>query len=123
MSDELVDLPSGKPAEPQFTKPIHSLVVDTGPLIKNDPLPTVLREKAEKLYTIPSVISEIRDAATKSRVETTLLPFLELRHPKPDSVAFVTGLGCRSSRKGRSVVSTRDFVAASRISEMTDGIV
>ncbi|KAH8171032.1 nin one binding (NOB1) zn-ribbon like domain-containing protein [Sarocladium implicatum] len=111
MSGEAVDLPSGTPVEPQFTKPIHSLVVDTGPLIKNDPLPTVLREKAEKLYTIPSVISEIRDAATKSRVETTLLPFLELRNPKPDSVAFVTGFARRTGDLGAISKTDLDLVA------------
>lgn len=99
MSEVPAELPSGSPAppvEPHTTKQIHSLVVDTGPLIKNDPLPTVLREKAEKLYTIPSVLSEIRDATTRSRVETTLLPFLELRSPRPDSVAFVTGFARRT---------------------------
>lgn len=92
---------------PESMKPIHSLVVDTGPLIKNDPLPTVLREKAEKLYTLPSVISEIRDEATRSRVETTLLPFLELRNPKADSIAFVTGFARKTG--DLAVISKTDL--------------
>ncbi|KAI0157931.1 D-site 20S pre-rRNA nuclease [Hypoxylon sp. FL1284] len=77
-------------------KPIHSLVVDTGPLIKNEPPVSTLLAQAHELYTLPSVISEIRDAATKSRVETTLLPFLKLRNPKPESVKFVTDFARRT---------------------------
>lgn len=82
-------------AEPAF-KPIHSLVLDTGPLIKNDPPANTLRAKAEQLYTLPCIISEIRDAATRSRVETTLLPFVTLRSPKPESVKFVTAFARRT---------------------------
>jgi RNA-binding protein NOB1 len=77
--------------QPSTTKPIHSLVLDTGPLIKNDPPVSVLISKAEKLYILPNVVSEIRDAATRSRIETTLLPFTTLRSPKPDSIKFITG--------------------------------
>ncbi|KAK0385304.1 hypothetical protein NLU13_7780 [Sarocladium strictum] len=114
MSPSLAEAPLGSPqapAEPQTLKPIHSLVVDTGPIIKNDPLPTVLREKAEKLYTIPSVISEIRDPATKSRVELTLLPFLEIRNPKPESVAFVTGFARRTGDLAAISKTDLDLIA------------
>jgi RNA-binding protein NOB1 len=78
------------------TKPIHSLVLDTGPLIKNDPPVDVLRARAEHLYTLPSIIPEIRDAATRSRVETTLMPFVTLRSPKPQSVRFITDFARRT---------------------------
>ncbi|KAI6084736.1 D-site 20S pre-rRNA nuclease [Hypoxylon rubiginosum] len=90
--------PTNAPAESEVTpsKPIHSLVVDTGPLIKNDPPVSTLLAQAHELYTLPSVISEIRDAATKARVETTLLPFLKLRNPKPESVKFVTDFARRT---------------------------
>ena len=74
-----------------MSKPIHSLVLDTGPLVKNDPTATALRSKAQQLYTIPSVVSEIRDAATRSRVETTLMPFVTIRSPRLESIKFVTG--------------------------------
>ncbi|KAB5547415.1 20S-pre-rRNA D-site endonuclease NOB1 [Coniochaeta sp. 2T2.1] len=78
------------------TKPIHSLVLDTGPLIKNEISISTLIAQAEKLYTIPSVISEIRDEATRSRLNTTLLPFLTLRSPAPASVKFVVDFARRT---------------------------
>ncbi|KAM5341179.1 hypothetical protein ACJ41O_015288 [Fusarium nematophilum] len=77
-------------------KPIHSLVLDTGPLIKNDPPANTLRAKAEQLYTLPCIVSEIRDAATRSRVETTLLPFVTLRSPKPESVKVIRDFARRT---------------------------
>ncbi|RGP72022.1 hypothetical protein FLONG3_6921 [Fusarium longipes] len=77
-------------------KPIHSLVLDTGPLIKNDPPANTLRAKAEQLYTLPAIISEIRDAATRSRVETTLLPFITLRSPTPASVKVIRDFARRT---------------------------
>ncbi|KAJ4321835.1 20S-pre-rRNA D-site endonuclease nob1 [Fusarium piperis] len=76
-------------ASSEGLKPIHSLVLDTGPLIKNDPPANTLRAKAEQLYTLPCIITEIKDAATRSRVETTLLPFVTLRSPKPESVKVI----------------------------------
>jgi len=78
------------------TKPIQTLILDAGPLIKNDPPVSTLLAQAHELYTIPSVVSEIRDPATRSRVETTLLPFLKLRSPRPASVKFVTDFARRT---------------------------
>ncbi|KAF5543953.1 UPF0271 protein [Fusarium mexicanum] len=77
-------------------KPIHSLVLDTGPLIKNDPPANTLRAKAEQLYTLPCIISEIRDAATRARVETTLLPFITLRSPNPESIKVIRDFARRT---------------------------
>ncbi|KAI1469845.1 D-site 20S pre-rRNA nuclease [Daldinia caldariorum] len=85
-----------KDAEATPSKPIHSLVLDTGPLIKNDPPVSTLIAQAHELYTLPSVISEIRDAATRTRVETTLLPFIKLRSPRPESIKFVTDFARRT---------------------------
>ncbi|CAJ2507196.1 Uu.00g083820.m01.CDS01 [Anthostomella pinea] len=82
--------------EPTASKAIHSLVLDAGPLIKNDPPVSTLLAQAVELYTLPSVISEIRDAATRTRVETTLLPFLKQRSPKPESVKFATDFARRT---------------------------
>lgn len=45
-------------------KRIHSLIVDTGPLIKNEPALSTLLSQAEKLYTIPSVLAEIKVSLT-----------------------------------------------------------
>lgn len=71
------------------TKPIHSLIIDAGPIIKNDPSITTLLSQAEAVYTIPAVIDEIRDATTRARIESTLLPFLKLRSPKPASIKVI----------------------------------
>lgn len=80
----------GPAADTTAFKPIHSLVLDTGPLIKNEIAISTLLAQAEVLYTIPAVISEIRDEATRSRLQTSLLPFLTLRSPRPESVKFVS---------------------------------
>ncbi|KAI8959050.1 D-site 20S pre-rRNA nuclease [Daldinia sp. FL1419] len=87
---------SSTDAEVTCSKPIHSLVLDTGPLIKNDPPVGTLLSQAHELYTLPSVISEIRDAATRARVETTLIPFIKLRNPRPESIKFVTDFARRT---------------------------
>lgn len=92
------DAPSPAEALPKSTmaKPIHSLVLDTGPLIKNEISVSTLISQAEKLYTIPSVISEVRDEATRSRLHTTLVPFLTLRSPSPASIKFVVDFARRT---------------------------
>ncbi|KAM3550983.1 hypothetical protein MY1884_007968 [Beauveria asiatica] len=90
--------PSEAPAVPTTTtpptktttgKPIHSLVLDTGPLIKNDPTVSALLAQAEQLYILPSVVPEIRDVATRTRVETQLLPFVTVRAPHPRSLGII----------------------------------
>ncbi|KAI1646800.1 D-site 20S pre-rRNA nuclease [Daldinia loculata] len=91
---ETVDTTADTESAP--SKPIHSLVLDTGPLIKNDPPVSTLLAQAYELYTLPSVISEIRDAATRARVETTLIPFIKLRSPRPESIKFVTDFARRT---------------------------
>jgi len=84
-------------ATPQSQKPVHSIIIDTGPLIKNAVSISTIVNSAEVLYTTPAIISEIRDATTRSRVETTLLPFLNIRSPSPASydavVAFAKKTG------------------------------
>ncbi|KAJ4165897.1 hypothetical protein LMH87_007506 [Akanthomyces muscarius] len=81
--------PSETPAATTTGKPIHSLVLDTGPLIKNDPTVSALLAQAEQLYILPSVVPEIRDAATRTRVETQLLPFVTVRAPSSKSVGII----------------------------------
>jgi RNA-binding protein NOB1 len=71
-------------------KPIHSLILDAGPIIKNEPSVSSLIGQAETLYTIPAIIDEIRDAVTRARIENTLLPFLTLRSPRPTSVKVIS---------------------------------
>jgi RNA-binding protein NOB1 len=78
------------------TKPIHSLVLDAGPIIKNEPSSSTLLSQAETLFAIPGVMEEIRDPITRSRVETTLLPFLTLRSPRPASIKIITDFARRT---------------------------
>ncbi|CAF9916662.1 MAG: Nin1 binding protein [Heterodermia speciosa] len=71
-------------------KPVHSIILDAGPILKNDPSISTLLAKSEQRYTVSSVISEIKDAEARSRVETTLLPFLTIRNPGIESIRVVT---------------------------------
>ncbi|KXT04912.1 hypothetical protein AC578_3492 [Pseudocercospora eumusae] len=71
-------------------KPVNTVVLDTGAIIKNEPPVSTLISQAETLVTVPAIISEIKDAATRSRVETTLQPFLTTRSPLPNSIKIVT---------------------------------
>jgi RNA-binding protein NOB1 len=71
-------------------KQVHSLVLDAGPILKNEPAVSTLLGQAEALYTVPSVIEEIRDVVARSRVETSLLPFLKLRSPRPASIKIIS---------------------------------
>ncbi|KAG0646454.1 Pre-rRNA-processing endonuclease nob1 [Hyphodiscus hymeniophilus] len=78
------------------TKPVHSLIIDTGPIIKNEPPVSTLLGQAEIIFTIPAVIDEIRDVVTRARVESTLLPFLTLRSPKPASIKVISDFARRT---------------------------
>ena len=71
-------------------KPVHSIIVDAGPILKNDPSISTLLAKSELLFTVSSVISEIKDVNARSRVETTLQPFLTIRDPTINSIKTVT---------------------------------
>ncbi|KAF4847282.1 20S-pre-rRNA D-site endonuclease nob1 [Colletotrichum siamense] len=97
MSTETAPAPAvASPAATQERKPIHTLVLDTGPLIKNDPPVSTLLAQADELFMLPSIIDEIRDVNTRTRVQTTLMPFVKLRNPRPDSVKFVTNFARRT---------------------------
>ena len=69
--------------------PIDALVIDAGPIIKNS-FTTEILSRVSKVYTTPSVIAEIRDPATRSRLETTWLTFINQRTPKAASVKVVS---------------------------------
>ena len=86
-------------------KQVHSLVLDAGPILKNVPPVSTLLGQAEALYTVPSVVEEIRDAVARSRVQTTLLPFLKLRIPMLTSIKVISDF----ARK------TGDFEVLSRV--------
>lgn len=66
----------------------HSLVVDSGPLIRLAGS-TELWRRARSYYTVPAVLGEIRDA--KARDHLSNLPFeLQVREPTPEGVKAVT---------------------------------
>lgn len=71
-------------------KSVHSIVLDAGPILRNDPSISTLLAKSDELLTAPSVLSEIKDQDARSRVETTLRPFLILRTPSPASIKVIT---------------------------------
>lgn len=71
-------------------KPVHSIILDAGPIIRNDPSISTLTARSEELLTVPSVLSEIKDRDARSRLEVTLRPFLTLRTPSPASIKVIT---------------------------------
>lgn len=77
-------------------KPIHSLVLDANPLLRNDPPISTLLIQAHNLYTIPAIIDEIRDQEARTRIQTTVLPFLKLRTPKAASIKLITDFARRT---------------------------
>ena len=89
------------------SKPIHTIILDTGPILKNDPALSTLLAKSEQLFTISAVISEIKDAYARSRVETTLLPFLTIRDPDIKSIKIVTDFARKTGDLG--VLSKADI--------------
>ncbi|KAK6356874.1 Nin1 binding protein [Orbilia javanica] len=85
------DAPSQAPSLDEANQhEIDTLILDTGPIIKNVCSPQSLLAKAGTLVTLPSVVSEIRDAVTRSRFETLWAPFLQYRSPKPESIKYVS---------------------------------
>jgi RNA-binding protein NOB1 len=77
-------------------KPVHTIVLDTGAIIRNHPTVSTLLAQSEQIVTVPAIITEIRDAATRTRVETQLMPFLTIRSPNPASIKFVTDFARRT---------------------------
>ncbi|KAL8801142.1 MAG: hypothetical protein Q9223_007079 [Gallowayella weberi] len=76
--------------------PVHTIVLDAGPMLKNDPPISSLLAKSSRLVTVPAVISEIRDPTARSRVETTWMPFLECLSPTAQSLKAVTDFARRT---------------------------
>ncbi|RMZ84012.1 hypothetical protein DV737_g1401, partial [Chaetothyriales sp. CBS 132003] len=89
------------------SKPIHTIVLDSSPLILNTPGISTLLANGHVLATTPSVLAELKNEEAKSRVETLYRPFLELQSPKPESVAFVRAFARKTGDAG--VLSQTDF--------------
>lgn len=71
-------------------KPVHTIVLDAGPILRNDPTISTLLTSCEELVTVPSILAEIKDQNARSRVETSWLPFLTLKTPAPISIKIIT---------------------------------
>ena len=97
-------------------KPVHTIVLDAGPLLKNEPTVSTLINQCENLLTIPSVIAEIRDENARSRIETTLLPFLTIRTPGERSLRFVTDFSRRTG--DLAVLSKTDLLCLALTHEL-----
>ncbi|PYH42745.1 rRNA-binding endoribonuclease [Aspergillus saccharolyticus JOP 1030-1] len=88
-------------------KPVHTIVLDAGPILKNTPPLSTLLAQSEELVITPSVVSEIRDPAARQRVETLYLPFLKQRTPSPKSVAVISEFARKTG--DRAVLSRTDL--------------
>lgn len=88
-------------------KPVHTIVLDAGPILKNTPPLSTLLAQCEELLITPSVVAEIRDPDARARVETLYLPFLKQRSPSPKSVAVLSEFARKTG--DRSVLSKTDI--------------
>lgn len=88
-------------------KPVHTLVLDAGPILKNTPPLSTLLARSEELITTPAVVREIRDPDARARVETLYLPFLKQRSPNPKSVAVLSEFARKTG--DRTVLSKTDI--------------
>ena len=77
-------------------KPVGLVVLDTSPMLNNTPSISTLLAKCEKLFTVPSVINEVKDRNARSRLEITTLPFLTIRAPKLENIKFVSEFSRRT---------------------------
>lgn len=71
------------------SKPVHTIILDTAPILLNQPPISTLVNTSEKLITTAAVVDEIRGEEARQRFETLYQPFIEVRSPKPESVKLV----------------------------------
>lgn len=88
-------------------KPVHTIVLDAGPIIKNTPPLSTLLAQCEEIITTPSVVNEIRDPDARARVEALYLPFLKQRTPTPSSFNVISEFARKTG--DRSVLSRVDI--------------
>ncbi|CEN60183.1 Putative Proteasome maturation ans ribosome synthesis protein Nop10 [Aspergillus calidoustus] len=89
------------------TKPVHTIVLDAGPILKNNPPLSTLLAQCEELVITPSVLSEIRDPDARQRIETLYLPFLKQRSPSPKSFSVLSEFARKTG--DRAVLSRTDI--------------
>lgn len=88
-------------------KPVHTIVLDAGPIIKNTPPLSTLLAQCDEIITTPAVVNEIRDPDARARVETLYLPFLKQRTPTPKSFNVISEFARKTG--DRSVLSRVDI--------------
>ncbi|RDW93167.1 rRNA-binding endoribonuclease [Aspergillus mulundensis] len=93
-------------AESTPSKPVHTIVLDAGPILKNNPPLSTLLSRCEELVTTPSVVGEIRDPDARQRFETMYLPFVKQRTPSPKSFAVLSEFARKTG--DRAVLSKVD---------------
>ena len=80
-------LPPPPPPPPAADAPLKHLVLDSGAIIKG--VGISLTTKAEKFWTVPEVLAEIRDK--RARAALASLPFtLEEKEPSHDAMVFMS---------------------------------
>lgn len=88
-------------------KLIDTLVVDAGPIISSASSPSYYINSADRVFTTPAVVGEIRDAAARSRFETLWKPFVSVRTPRTESLVFVAEFAKKTGDYG--VLSPTDL--------------
>lgn len=88
-------------------KPVHTIILDSSPLLLNTPGISTLLAQSHVLVTTPSVIAEIRGEEARSRIENLYIPFLTIKTPKPESLKLVKEFA-RKTGDG-AVLSQTDF--------------
>ena len=91
----------------EATKPCHTIILDSSPLLLNTPSISTLRANSHELYTTPSVLAEIKSEEAKTRIDTLYRPFLTIRTPKPESLKFVKDFAKRTG--DAAVLSQTDY--------------
>jgi RNA-binding protein NOB1 len=99
--------PEIRPAIQTSSKPNHTIILDSSPLLLNTPTLSTLLSQSHMLVTTKSVISEIRDPDARSRIENLYLPFLNIQSPKPESIKHVKEFARKTGDAG--VLSATDI--------------
>ena len=74
--------------------PVKTLVLDAGPLLSLQPL----RGLAERYYTVPQVVSELRDKKAREWFERLELSGVKVELKNPDLVSVNKGVYCVKCR-------------------------
>jgi len=106
-----VNMPPDEVATPlakeSITKPIHTIILDSSPLLLNTPSISTLLANGHVLVTTPSVLEEMRGEEARSRIDTLYMPFLTVRSPRTESVKLVKEFARKTG--DAAVLSRTDF--------------